>query len=83
MVKPKDLKHSNASVEIPCLMSNNVNVFTVIKKTRLEASIPSIYFSSLYSLLISLRVSLITINKVINLQSIVTYCNMYKMNRGY
>ena len=29
MVKPKNLKHSNASVEIPCLMSNNVNVFTV------------------------------------------------------
>ena len=40
MVKPKDLKHSNASVEIPCLMSNNVNVFTVIKQKNKIRSLP-------------------------------------------
>ena len=51
MVKSEDLKHSNASVEIPCLMSNNVNVFTVYgyQKNKIEAS-QSIYFSTMFTI---------------------------------
>ena len=50
MVKPKDLKYSNASVEIPCLMSNNVNVFTIIKKNKIRSLPVNLFLLTIFTI---------------------------------